>query len=183
MEQLPRVLLLLSGPAASGKTTSANELVSRGWAAGSTGSVVRSHQREAESVAEAGERINQTHGQTWLCEQVLNTVRGSDLAVVEGLRFREDVEFFASRFSSRFLHVHLTAEADHRMRAFIKRGVASADEWHKREGAIFKQDEEWIARQAHLVLRTDALTGVWLPALTAFVETSARALLANPVQQ
>lgn len=175
-----KMLVAVSGLAASGKTTLATTLGAQGWQIASFGDAVRRHRLEGESVATAGKRINDAPGQQWLCQEVLETLGAGKPAVVEGLRFREDVEFFASRFEGRFLHVHLRADAEHRRMAFIKRDAAGDAEWAERNDPLFGRDESWVALHAHLTVRTDDPGVAWVPAITAFIEAAARAQQANP---
>lgn len=65
-----------------------------------------------ESRQRIGTLINETKGQRWLCEQVLERVSDKKLVVVDGLRFPEDRAYFVERFGSDFIHLHIDAEAD-----------------------------------------------------------------------
>ncbi|WP_158537561.1 DUF429 domain-containing protein [Bradyrhizobium sp. MOS003] len=107
----------ISGRICAGKTTAARLLEQRGFAYTRFSLVIDDEIRvRGEALTRAnrqrvGEEVHKDKGQGWLCERVLERVPNRSLVVVDGLRFPEDHAFFAERFGSRFVHLHLTAAA------------------------------------------------------------------------
>jgi uncharacterized protein YprB with RNaseH-like and TPR domain/predicted nuclease with RNAse H fold/dephospho-CoA kinase len=110
----------ISGRICAGKTTTARLLEHIGFAYTRFSLVVdeeivtRGELPSRESRQRIGLEIHRTKGQRWLCERVLNRVRGQALIVVDGLRFRQDHAFLTERFGARFLHLHIIAETNRR---------------------------------------------------------------------
>jgi dephospho-CoA kinase len=75
----------------------------------------RGENADRESRQRVGVEIHNQKGQRWLCEKVLERVANEKYVVVDGLRFPEDHAFFAERFGSEFVHLHI--EAPQRLRA------------------------------------------------------------------
>ncbi|UPK27023.1 ribonuclease H-like domain-containing protein [Bradyrhizobium sp. 195] len=107
----------ISGRICAGKTTAARMLERRGFAYTRFSLVIDD---EIRALGEApnrvnrqriGEEVHRGKGQGWLCERVLDRVSDQSLIVVDGLRFPEDHAFFAERFGSRFVHLHLDTPA------------------------------------------------------------------------
>lgn len=120
------VVIGVSGRICAGKTTVARFLERQGFAYTRFSLVVDDEIKklggkpDRESRQRVGLQINHTKGQRWLCEQVLAQVGAQSLIVVDGLRFLEDRAFFIERFGSRFLHLHVTAPLEIRMKRYRK---------------------------------------------------------------
>jgi len=111
----------ISGRICAGKTTTARILEKRGFAYTRFSLVIddeiaaRGETADRESRQRVGLEIHNQKGQRWLCEKVLERVANEKFVVVDGLRFPEDHAFFAERFGSEFVHLHI--EAPQRLRA------------------------------------------------------------------
>jgi dephospho-CoA kinase len=105
----------ISGKICAGKTTTARMLEQRGFAYTRFSLVIddeissRGKVPDRTARQRLGSEINQTKGQRWLCEKVLERVGDRKLIVVDGLRFPEDHAFFVERFGSKFIHLHIKA--------------------------------------------------------------------------
>jgi predicted nuclease with RNAse H fold/dephospho-CoA kinase len=105
----------ISGRICAGKTTTARLLEQHGFAYSRFSLVIdeeiaaRGEAADRESRQRVGAEINRTKGQRWLCQQVLERVGEQKLIVIDGLRFPEDHAFFAERFGSEFVHLHIKA--------------------------------------------------------------------------
>jgi len=105
----------ISGKICAGKTTTARVLEQRGWAYTRFSLVIddeivgRGEAPDRTTRQRVGIELNRTKGQRWLCDKVLERVSGQKLIVVDGLRFPEDHAFFAERFGSNFVHMHVKA--------------------------------------------------------------------------
>ena len=105
----------ISGKICAGKTTTARFLEELGFVYTRFSLVVddeiiaRGGTLDRATRQAVGLEINRNKGQRWLCEKVLERAAGSDLVVVDGLRFPEDHAFFFERFGSEFVHVHVQA--------------------------------------------------------------------------
>jgi uncharacterized protein YprB with RNaseH-like and TPR domain/predicted nuclease with RNAse H fold/dephospho-CoA kinase len=105
----------ISGRICAGKTTAARLLESQGFSYTRFSLVIddeivaRGQIPNRASRQQVGLDINHSKGQRWLCERALERVGEAKLIVVDGLRFPEDHAFFAERFGSRFIHLHIKA--------------------------------------------------------------------------
>jgi dephospho-CoA kinase len=125
------VVVGISGRICAGKTTAARFLERQGFAytrfsLGVDDEITRHGGKPNRELRQRiGLEINHTKGQRWLCEQVVGRVIAQPLIVVDGLRFLEDRAFFAERFGSRFLHLHVTAPPELRKKRYRKDGGPS----------------------------------------------------------
>jgi predicted nuclease with RNAse H fold/dephospho-CoA kinase len=137
LHALPGPLVIgISGRIYAGKTTAARVLERVGFAY-TRFSLVIDDEIEARGELpsrrirqKVGLEINRTKGQRWLCERVLDRVRGQGLIVVDGLRFRQDHAFLTERYGSRFVHLHIVAGTDLRRERYDREsmGDSSFDE-------------------------------------------------------
>ncbi|MGR9536517.1 ribonuclease H-like domain-containing protein [Rhizobium leguminosarum] len=103
----------VSGPIASGKTSFARELESRGFAYIRFSEVLDDLLRERdleltrENRQKLGTDINVSGKQRWLAEQTVKRVQNAERIVVDGLRFGEDHAFFTENFGGRFKHIYI----------------------------------------------------------------------------
>lgn len=110
-----KMVVGISGKICAGKTTTARFLEELGFTytrfslAVDNEIIARGGTLNRATRQAVGLEINRSKGQRWLCERVLERVAGSDLVVVDGLRFPEDHAFFFERFGSEFVHVHVQA--------------------------------------------------------------------------
>jgi predicted nuclease with RNAse H fold/uncharacterized protein YprB with RNaseH-like and TPR domain/dephospho-CoA kinase len=108
----------ISGKICAGKTTAARVLEQHGWAYTRFSLVIddeivnRGEALDRTTRQRVGIELNRTKGQRWLCDKVLDRVSGQKLIVVDGLRFPEDHAFFAERFGSHFIHLHIKAPSE-----------------------------------------------------------------------
>ena len=104
--------------------------------------------------------LHSTIGQRALCEETLLLIP-NPLArfVIDGLRWKEDVQFFKDRFPTGFVHIHLTAPTEIRKERFERRekdiSFEEADgheveqgvlELHERADAVFDNSTDDKAR-------------------------------------
>lgn len=105
----------ISGRICAGKTTAGHMLEKLGFKYTRFSMVIdgeierRGGKLDRETRQSVGDEIHRMKGQRWLCERVLERVADTKSIVVDGLRFLEDRAFFAERFGSRFLHLHIDA--------------------------------------------------------------------------
>jgi uncharacterized protein YprB with RNaseH-like and TPR domain/predicted nuclease with RNAse H fold/dephospho-CoA kinase len=105
----------LSGRICAGKTTAARFLERRGFAYTRFSMVIddeilaRGGLPDRKSRQEVGHEIHWNRGQRWLCERVLDRVRGRKLIAIDGLRFPDDHAFFSETFGADFVHLHVVA--------------------------------------------------------------------------
>ena len=113
-----RLVVGISGRICAGKTTVARFLEAHGFAYTRFSLVIddeiaaRNEIPGRETRQRVGAEINQTKGQRWLCERVLDRVKDRDLVVIDGLRFPEDYAFFFEQFGYDFFHLHIEAPVD-----------------------------------------------------------------------
>ena len=124
----------VSGPISSGKTTVARGLEKRGLVYGRYSQVVadeavrQGKSATRQALQEIGQRIHVELGQRWLNRQLLDRYgdRGQ-MFVVDGLRWPEDRAFWLERYGPAFIHVHLDVPADVRRQRFFQRHGPQAD--------------------------------------------------------
>jgi uncharacterized protein YprB with RNaseH-like and TPR domain/predicted nuclease with RNAse H fold/dephospho-CoA kinase len=175
-----RLVVGISGPIASGKTTGAGWLHDRGFAYGRYSLVLARLLEESgttprrEALQELGERIHREGGQRWLSRQlVLRLPTDRDLAI-DGLRFPEDHAFLVESFGPAFLHVHVSASTDTRQTRYMADG-GTADEFQQ---AIQHPVETGVPRLsllAHAVLHNEGPKFRYKQDLLRFVGRTSRA--------
>lgn len=106
----------LSGETMAGKTSAARMLETAGWAYTRISQVIddvirsRGATPDRSSRQAVGLELHRDPGQRWLCRQAIERVPTDAIyIVVDGLRWREDVDYLRERFGGGFIHVHLTA--------------------------------------------------------------------------
>lgn len=110
-----RMVIGISGRICAGKTTAARMLEELGFAYARFSMIIddeiaaRGELPTRERRQAVGMEINQTRGQRWLCEKILERVGDRELIVIDGLRFPEDHAFFIEQFGLAFIHLHLKA--------------------------------------------------------------------------
>lgn len=156
----PSFVIGFSGPPAAGKSTAGRRLAEEGWFLAAFGDTVRALSTPGEDLVEAAHRVRHDFGQPWLCQQVLSLIGNHTRAVVDGLRFDEDLDYFRRHLRERFLHIHLTADPQSRSRRFIQRG-GSRETFDRRESDLFQSEVHRLAQQAHISIRTDGPLKDW----------------------
>jgi dephospho-CoA kinase len=152
----------ISGRICAGKTTTARILEANGFAYTRFSLVIddeiiaRGGVPDRTRRQQVGMEINQSKGQRWLCEKVLERIgENNELVVIDGLRFPEDHAFFAERFGPKFVHLHVAASGKVRASRYAKtvqdgKTFKIAD----REPVEAKIDE--LAKSAAVTLRNDS---------------------------
>ncbi len=129
-----RLVVGVSGPISSGKTTVAHGLEKRGLVYGRYSQVVadeavkQGRGTTRQALQEVGQMIHVELGQRWLNRQLLGRYgdRGQ-MFVVDGLRWPEDRAFWLERYGPAFTHIHLDVSADIRRQRFVQRNGPHAD--------------------------------------------------------
>jgi len=154
------LLIGISGPICAGKTTMARFLERRGFAYSRFSLVID------EEVAKQGLPLNRQNrqavgldlherlGQAYIAERALRRVIGSRLAVIDGLRFDEDLEFFAGRFASRFLHVHVYASREIRHNRYLACGESIP--FDKADEALVERRVSSLGRDATANIKNES---------------------------
>ena len=124
----------VSGPIASGKTTVAQGLEKLGLAYGRYSQVVadeavkQGRGTTRQALQEVGRKIHVELGQRWLNRQLLDRYGdGGQMLVVDGLRWPEDRAFWLERYGPAFIHVHLDVPTAVRRQRFAQRHGPQAD--------------------------------------------------------
>ena len=115
---LNRKVIGLSGEIASGKTTVANYLKSKGYRDTRYSKVLEGIlisegiEVNRKSLQEIGKRVHDDFGQRWLGLQVAETIKGTKYSVVDGIRFLEDYSLIRELFGPGYVHIHIKTEND-----------------------------------------------------------------------
>jgi uncharacterized protein YprB with RNaseH-like and TPR domain/predicted nuclease with RNAse H fold/dephospho-CoA kinase len=155
-----RLVVGISGPIASGKTTGARALEDCGFTYGRYSHVLGNMLEVSgvppgrETLQELGERMHRERGQRWLSRRlVLDLPTDQDLTI-DGLRFPEDHAFMIESFGPAFLHVHVDAPTELREERYVQDGGTAEGFWraiqHPVEAGI-----SHLTRLAHVVLKNE----------------------------
>ena len=124
----------VSGPISSGKTTVARGLAKLGLAYGRYSQVVadeavkQGRGTTRQALQEIGQKIHLELGQRWLNRRLLDRYGdGGQMFVVDGLRWPEDRAFWLERYGPAFIHVHLDVPTGVRRQRFAQRHGPQAD--------------------------------------------------------
>lgn len=123
-----RKVIGLSGSIAAGKTTAGEFFQSLGFHYTRYSLVLADilHERgikpSRETLQQVGEEINKNPGQRWLCKKLMEKLPNHGNIVIDGLRYPEDHAFWVETFGPSFLHIHITAPKEVRMKRYISRG-------------------------------------------------------------
>lgn len=114
-EDLPRAIIVVTGPIAAGKTTLGALLARQGWAYARYSAVIsdeverRGLRTSREVLQRVGEDLKAVRGQRWIGRRVVEAVRGAERIVIDGARFLEDIAFLREEYAGRICHVHVDA--------------------------------------------------------------------------
>jgi predicted nuclease with RNAse H fold/dephospho-CoA kinase len=171
-----RVVVGLSGPMASGKTTVGKTLQSQGFFYTRYSLVLADILRERgleasrENLQELGEEINKKLGQRWLCWQLFRRLPNHGNLVIDGLRFPDDHAFMVERFGPAFRHIHVNSPAEIRRERYLSRGGSYAEfeeaSSHPVESSIAK-----LASLANAVITNNNDLDAYLVSISSLVDS------------
>lgn len=158
-QNTPKIVVGLSGPTGTGKTTAAHILEkTHGFLytrfSQVLANILRDQGEEPDRLRlqEFGQWVHENRGQRWLCAQVVRTITGSEAAVVDGLRYPEDYAFFVERFGNNFKLVYIDSPDSERHRRFLSRDDGSQGEYTAANAHPVEQEVDKIKELAHLVI-------------------------------
>lgn len=155
------LVIALSGPISSGKTTAARVLEAWGFRYARFSMIIDDVLKERGITADrvsrqtVGMEIHETKGQSWLCKRIVDRLRGANLGVIDGLRWPEDRVHLFEQYGSRLIHIHL--EASEEIRA--ERYAAAPYQGRSFEDAQAQPVEravEQLGAQASIRLRNES---------------------------
>lgn len=122
-------VIIISGQVAAGKTTAGKWLERRGYQYARISQAIRTRWHSAGAgkptrswYQKMGMELHNTIGQRALCAETMEFIPDPNSPVViDGARWKEDIQYFRDRFGSRVRHLHLTADRDVRKRRFEER--------------------------------------------------------------
>lgn len=129
-----RIVVAISGQVSAGKTTAGYFLREQGfgytrisWAikdqlASDNVPFVGPDEPSRRQYQNEGMGLHNEFGQAWLCSKALQLLPPYAFHfVADGLRWRDDVEFFRRRYGPQLIHFHVVAALDERRRRFHER--------------------------------------------------------------
>ncbi len=156
-----RLVIGISGPIASGKTTGARFLEKAGFRYGRYSEVLAQMLADAgerpsrAALQSLGERIHRHPGQRWLSKRLVQTLASDRNAVIDGLRFPEDHAFMVEAFGPAFIHIHITAPEALRRERYVAMGN-SRGSFTRAVGHIVEQKIPLLAQRAHESILNDS---------------------------
>jgi len=155
-----RMVIGLSGPIATGKTTAASFLTDAGFTNGRYSLVLkqmlaeRGIEESRTTLQELGDEVNRNPGQRWLCKQLLKILPEKGNLVIDGLRHPEDHAFMVEAFGPAFVHVHINSSEDIRAQRYISNGF-TVDEFTKACNHHVEMEIEKLQHLAHVTISND----------------------------
>lgn len=128
-----RLVVGMSGPIASGKTTGAEIISGMDFAYGRYSQVLAEILKKKgvipnrDTLQALGNRIHRNPGQRWFSRQVVLSMPDSGNLVIDGLRFPEDHSFLVESFGPAYTHIHVTAPESVRKERYIKAGGSARE--------------------------------------------------------
>jgi predicted nuclease with RNAse H fold/dephospho-CoA kinase len=129
------VVVGISGPIATGKTTVAKSLEPHGFAYTRFSLVIdellneRGEELSRENRQRLGKDLNETGKQRWLAEQTILRVKGAQKVVVDGLRFPDDHAFFIESFGNNYCHIFVDTSKEVRRARYLARNKGNGFEF------------------------------------------------------
>jgi len=134
MREMPRQVVLLSGPVASGKTTLAESLEAKyGFHRFKTRQLIQSIREvktERRALQRAGEALDRKTGGHWVADalgKVVQTLADDSCIVVDSVRIKSQIDAVRRAFGARVIHIHLTA-SEEKLRDRYEKRVRSIEE-------------------------------------------------------
>jgi adenylosuccinate synthase len=118
---MTRLILILSGPIAAGKTTLCDELVANfGFTEFKTSELLKNLSKgqikyEREALQEFGESLDKKTKGTWLKDSLMKLIEQlppDSIVVVDSGRIKEQIEIIHNSFHPPVIHIHLTASLE-----------------------------------------------------------------------
>lgn len=172
-----RIVVGLSGPISSGKTTAGRFLESEGFRYGRYSLVLKDMLEERgvavsrESLQEIGEEVYKNPGQRWLCRKLVERLPSGGDIVIDGLRHPEDHAFLTETFGPDFIHIYIDAPEELRLQRYIvDRGTR--EEFEAATAHPVESDVPAMAPLAHVVLSNSGSREEFESKILQLVQTS-----------
>jgi adenylosuccinate synthase len=132
---MPKQVVLLSGPVASGKTTLAQALVEKyGFHTFKTRQLIQAVKEvkaERRSLQRAGDSLDRQTGGEWIAQAVAKEIQklpDDRSIIIDAVRIKKQIDALRRAFGARVVHVHLTASADELRTRYENGGNRSVEE-------------------------------------------------------
>lgn len=174
-----RIVVGISGPIASGKTTGAKYLEKSGFKYGRYSEVLAQMlgadggKPSRAALQSLGERIHRYPGQRWLSKRLVQMVASDGNVVIDGLRFPEDHAFMVEAFGPAFIHIHITAPEVLRRERHIAMGNSRAS-FTRAVGHIVEQEIPLLAQSAHETIANDRTRDAYLAKIMHVIQKLGR---------
>lgn len=151
---MPRQVVLLSGPVASGKTTLADALETRyGFHRFKTRQLIqaiREVKAERRALQRAGEALDKKTSGQWVADalgRVVQSLTDDSCVVVDSVRIKSQVDAVRRAFGARVIHIHLTASED-KLRERYEKRIRSIEELDSYADVRSNKTERLVGRLA-----------------------------------
>ncbi|MDE2498563.1 MAG: DUF429 domain-containing protein [Alphaproteobacteria bacterium] len=170
-----RRVLGLSGPIDAGKTTGATYLRdNHGWLYARFSEVLAEELKRRgkpvtrQSLQRFGQKVNREGRQRWLAHGVANRVKCAKSAVIDGLRFPDDVATLVERFGPRFALVYVDSPEAIRRERYVMEGF-SADDFSAAAGHPVEQAVPDLRKFAAVTIENSSTKETYHESLLAAV--------------
>lgn len=151
---MPKQVVLLSGPVASGKTTLAQALVERyGFHPFKTRQLIQSVKEvksERRALQRAGDVLDRDTNGEWIAQAVASKLQSlpEDCSIVIGaVRIKKQIDALRRAFGSRVVHIHLTASEEELRSRYENGGIQRSVEELKTYADVRKNKTERLIEQ------------------------------------
>ncbi|MEE4997439.1 ATP-binding protein [Pseudomonas alliivorans] len=158
------IIILISGPIASGKSTVTNELISKyGFESLSSGDYLRnllkSKQQPAtrKELQELGDSLDAETNYRWLAERISkDKIKNSDNKkwIIDCVRKPQQVSSHRDCFGTSIVHIHITAEPEILKARHLSRTLTSEKDYNDAKNHTNEISSEKLFNIADLVLST-----------------------------
>ncbi|WP_122550047.1 ATP-binding protein [Pseudomonas viridiflava] len=158
------IVLLISGPIASGKSTVTNKLISAyGFESLSSGDYLRSLLKSKnqpvtrKELQELGDSLDIETNYGWLAERISkDKIKNSNNKrwIIDCVRKAQQISSHKDFFGTAIIHIHITADPETLKARYLSRATTTAKEYNEAKNHINEISSEELINIADLVLST-----------------------------
>jgi uncharacterized protein YprB with RNaseH-like and TPR domain/predicted nuclease with RNAse H fold/dephospho-CoA kinase len=162
--QWSRTVVGLSGEISAGKTTASKFFKTKEFHSGRFSLVLsdmlvkQGITPNRETLQKLGDEVHENPGQRWLCQELVRRLPQRGNLVIDGLRFPEDHSFCVETFGAQFIHIHIKAEKQLRLKRHVNK-KGSAEEFMDADQHNVESEVNRLESLADVVINNDGSVG------------------------